>query len=98
MALRKIDLMHNLFGKVEQLKCRDCSNLITGRYHDKTLRKCKVYGLTHSEASDWALKYSACGLFNKEYNGPEIIKRLRSHSRRQHEDVSPLEGQMEMEV
>ena len=52
MAMRKIALMHRLFGVCEGHACRECSNLVNGRYHDRILTKCNVYGLTHSEASD----------------------------------------------
>lgn len=96
MNLRKIDLMHQLYGKAEPHKCRDCSNLVTGRYHDKTLRKCRVYGLTHSEASDWAMKYTACRMFNKEYTGQPIINLVKHNSSRTKVE-EPLDGQIEME-
>ena len=77
-AIRKIDLMHRQFGKDETHHlCGECNNLIQGRYHDKTYRKCKVYGMTHSEASDWAKSWSACGCYNKEYNGRPIIELVR---------------------
>ena len=96
MNLRKIDLMHHLYGKAEPHKCRDCSNLITGGYHDKTFRKCKVYGLTRSEASDWAVKYTACRMINKEYTGRPIIELVKHNSSRSMAEV-PLDGQIKME-
>lgn len=99
MALRKIDLMHRQFGKCEDHTCRECSNLVEGRYHDKTLRKCKVYGLTHSEASDWAKRWIACGMFNKEYTGGPIIELVRRSNPRPPAAVEePLDGQMMLEV
>lgn len=54
MALRKLALMHRFFGVLDGHTCRECSNFIKGKYHDKVLCKCKVYGITHSEATDWA--------------------------------------------
>ena len=54
MALRKLALMHRFFGVLDGHTCRECSNFIKGKYHDKVLCKCKVYGLTHSKATDWA--------------------------------------------
>ena len=52
-CVRKIELMHRLFGKAGGMHiCKECTNFVRGRYHTKTLQKCKVYGLTHSEASD----------------------------------------------
>lgn len=31
-------------------------------------------GITHSESSDWAQKWQACGLFNQPYNGKPAIE------------------------
>lgn len=99
MAVRKIELMHWYFGKAVGHKCKECSNLITGQYHDMTLRKCAVYGLTHSEASDWALKYDACGMFNKKWNGHPIIRLVKGGSSAEAKAIidEPLEGQMTFE-
>ena len=91
---RKIDEMHRRFGIVSDKRCEDCSNLIKGRYHGMMLRKCTVYGATHSEASDWRKKYVACGMFNKEWKGTEIIRTLR-HSGMPKQPEQPLEGQMD---
>ena len=92
---RKIDAMHELFGIEKDKLCEDCSNLIKGQYHGVFLRKCTVYGATHSEASDWRKKYVACGMFNKEYNGRNIITLIASKTA----DIEqPLQGQMTMEM
>lgn len=74
MNLKKIDLMHRIFGSDDAKKCGDCNHFVQGMYHDRILRKCECYGLTHSEASDWAKKWTACGLFGKEYSGNPIIR------------------------
>lgn len=89
---RKIELMHYCFGKDEKHKCRDCDNLIKQIYN-RTYYKCSVYGETDSEASDWRLKYTACGMFNKEYNGRPIIE-LRRHCGGKPEPEPELDGQM----
>ena len=90
--IRKIDLMHHLFGKAAGMHiCKECSNFAVGRYHSKFLKKCKVYGLTHSEASDWANKYEACGMFNKEYDGVPIIQYVKHNRLKQEEQI---EGQL----
>ena len=91
MALRKIDLMHQLFGPGEGT-CANCSNYVSGRYHDRILRKCKVYGWTHSEASDWKKSNVACGMKNKAWNGNNVISMARQV--RQEEDVLP--GQLSL--
>lgn len=99
MALRKIDLMHRQFGKCEGHACRECNNLVEGRYHDKILRKCKVYGMTHSEASDWTQRWQACGQFNNPWEGKPIMQLVRQ-TRKDREEAqnTPLEGQISMEV
>lgn len=77
MAIRKIELMHREFGFSPGNKCRTCDNFIHGRYHTKMLSKCAVYGLTHSEASDWSGRYDACGMYNRVWNGNPIIRLVR---------------------
>lgn len=98
MAIRKIALMHKLFGKRYGHACRECSNLVKGRYHDRILTKCKVYGLTHSEASDWAGKWQACGMFNQPWGKQPVIKEVRPERKQKEADNTPLEGQMSLEV
>ena len=71
---KKNDLMRQQFGACEGHVCKECSNFTTGRYMGMILRKCQVYGLTHSQASDWAGRWPACGMFNKEYTGRPIIE------------------------
>lgn len=63
MTAKKIDAMHARFGTSEGT-CKDCHHLISGRYHDRILHKCEAYGLTHSESTDWRLRWVACGLKN----------------------------------
>lgn len=94
MAVRKINLMHQMFGTAAG-KCGDCEHLVEGRYNDRMLRKCEVYGLTHSEASDWAKRWNACGLFNKETNHKNVM-RLVGAERVQSKE--PLEEQIGLEV
>lgn len=94
MAVRKIDLMHQMFGTADG-KCGECDHLIEGRYHDRMLRKCEVYGLTHSEASDWAKRWKACGLFNKETNHKNVIRLVRAE---RVQLTGQLEGQIRLEA
>ena len=92
---RKIDLMHRQFGKYSSKGlhiCGECSNFIRYRYHDKLYRKCTVYGVTSSEASDWARKYEACGMFNQEYNGNPIIELVKHNASPEPEPL--LDGQI----
>ena len=93
-TIRKINLMYWLFGKAGGVHtCKECSNFVQARYHTKTLRKCKVYGLTHSEASDWAQRYEACGMFDKEWHGNDIITLVRRGGVQPKEE-QPIDGQI----
>ena len=98
MALRKIALMYKLFGKCYGHTCRECSNLLKGRYHDCILTKCKVYGLTHSEASDWAGRWQACGMFNRTWDKQPVIREVVPERKQKEADNTPLEGQISLEV
>lgn len=92
MALRKLALMHQQFGRCDGHICGECSNLISGRYRGRILRKCRVYGMTHSEASDWAKRWMACGIFNGTYTGRPIIELVKPGN----EGGEPLENQISM--
>lgn len=91
---RKIEAMHSAFGIDTTHKCKECCNFVQDRYHNKTLRKCLAYGLTHSAASDWAGRNTACGLFGKSFEaaGSVPMIELLKHSKRER-DNTPLAGQ-----
>ena len=94
--LRKIELMYSFFGiGKEKRQCKECSHFHRYIYRDKYYRKCDVYGETNSEASDWAGKYKACGMFNKEYSGEAMMNYVkRSCNEKMPEE--PIEGQIMM--
>ena len=96
-SLRKIELMYHVFGKIEGHTCGECSNFVSGCYRGRSLRKCYVYGMTHSEASDWARRYTACGQLNREYHGNSIINLVRHNSSPTKEPEQPLAGQISLE-
>ena len=66
MVKRKIAAMRAEYGSAAGF-CRDCRNFVSVRYHDRILRKCAAYGITHSEASDWAGRWLACGLYGVDF-------------------------------
>ena len=90
--LRKIERMHQLFGVCEEHKCKECCHFKKEKFHDKNYRKCLIYGDSHSQSTDWVGKYTACGLYNKPYEGDVEIYTIRD-TQRQNE---PLEGQMSL--
>lgn len=99
MALKKIDLMHKFFGICEGHTCGECSNLVEKPYNGRVYRKCRLYGETTSEASDWAKRYLACGKFNTPYHGRHIIELVTTaRTNREEAQRIELEGQMKLEV
>lgn len=92
---RKIYAMHDRYGVLPDKRCEDCDNLLKGDYHGLRLRKCTVYGATHSEATDWRKKYVACGMYNKQYDGTPIIEILKRAKR--NIDTIPIDGQIRLE-
>lgn len=98
MFVRKIELMHQLFG-VGEGRCCECSHFVEGQYMSKNLKKCEIYGLTHSEATDWAKRWTACGLKNKETPHQDIIRTVRAENKKDAvAEQYTLDGQIEMEV
>ena len=90
-TLKKIDAMHKQFGKVDEKRCGDCCNLIVREYGNRYF-KCSVYGMSHSTSTDWAKKWTACGMFNKEREpGNHRALSLRVL------DNEPMNGQLEIE-
>ena len=93
MSLRKIDLMHHLFGELPDRKCKDCNHLISHQQSRKWY-KCEIYGDTSSEASDWRLKYTACGMIdNPDYSGNPVMNLWRIYNKKPDEQI---EGQVSL--
>lgn len=88
---KKIDRMYQYFGHGEG-KCGDCSNLCTYTA-SRTWYKCKVYGESNSEATDWAKKWQACGMKNKDPTGITPIVKLRESRKKEDEQC---EGQISL--
>lgn len=96
MAIRKIQLMHKMFGRKNEEHCKDCKNFGRALVGDKKLvRKCIIYGITGSEASDWCASYPACGLFNQDYAGRNVIGFVRAE-RAKKLDNEPIDGQIDI--
>lgn len=98
MALRKIALMHRVFGVSDGHTCRECCNFVNGKYHDRTLCKCRVYGMSPSEASDWAGRWQACGAFNREIRmGADMMEVVPGVKQKEFGKFQ-IDGQIGMEV
>lgn len=83
--------MHILFGTADG-KCGDCKHFVQGRYRDLNLKKCEIYGLTHSEASDWAKRWQACGCYNKDVPNRNVIRLVRSSAEKESIQVDGQQG------
>ena len=86
----KIDSMHLTYGAKEGCRCGDCCNLVSLQ-HSRICYKCLAYGMTGSRASDWRMKWVACGLYNKDISVPPTI-----HSATEDKKEEPMEGQIDI--
>lgn len=93
--LKKIELMYKLFGAVKNHKCVECSNLEAHQKSGTATKKCRVYGITNSEATDWKNKYQSCGQFNKTYTGVPIIEK-KKHLPHDTDIEQPMPGQLDL--
>lgn len=90
--LRKNELMYSLFGKQPGHTCQKCCNLVKIQAGRRVVRKCKCYGLSASQATDWSKRFEACGIFGKKdaCEGPLFIPELEGLQ------SLPPDGQMAM--
>ena len=95
MTERKIFAMHKRFGTCGVFRCKDCDHLIGGKYHDKQLYKCELYGLTHSEATDWRLSYQACGMYNMPQDMDRWVPMIEQIRHAPKGQEPPIEGQID---
>lgn len=66
-------------------------------YHDKVLCKCRVYGLTHSKATDWAGRWMACGAFNRAISRKPLVREVVPERKRKEAGNTPIDGQISLE-
>ena len=79
---RKHDAMYAEYGKDHTHTCKQCSNCVY-KIRDKRYYKCLRYGDSASEATDWAIGKTACGMFDVSLAPGEypMIKRLKRHEK-----------------
>lgn len=92
MADLKITAMHREYGKNTAHRCADCPNLCIHATTSHTRYKCMAYGASASAATDWAKRWTACGLCGKPLPADHVplIKRLT----RTKQQENPIDGQM----
>lgn len=90
---RKWERMQKKFGLSRAGTCRDCAHFVHYKSCGKTYSKCKIYGISASEATDWKGSAKACGLYpGKPYNGGAIVREIE-RSRKKQENI---EGQQSL--
>ena len=101
-GVRKQHAMYHLFGTCEGKRCKDCPHLIRSVW-DKTYYKCECYGESHSDATDWAKGWDACGLIEGDHwlmytidAKYGCVMNMLKHEPRGHEFLE-CEGQIRME-
>lgn len=92
MADRKIAAMHRKYGKDCAHKCVNCQNFRIYATKSRMLYKCMAYGVSASAATDWAKRWTACGLYGKTLaiDCVPLIRRLTNTKRQE----KPIDGQM----
>ena len=96
MADRKLAAMHKEYGKAHGYKCGDCPHLTRSGTRPGVMHyKCKAYGISSSEATDWACSWPACGLHDLpvDKGHTPLLERLKRAKR---PDNEPIPGQIDM--
>ena len=95
MKDRKIEAMYGLYGKDPLHHCGSCHHLF---YHAGSKRwyKCRLYGISSVEATDWRVGNIACGMWGKPapHGHIPVIERLK-HEKRERPSEQ-LNGQLDM--
>lgn len=65
---KRIGSMHRKFGTTPDQRCGACTHLVR-REMAGTYFKCSLYGDTHGPATDWRLRWPACGRFVHNNDG-----------------------------
>ena len=92
-TMRKIDAMHHFYGYGVG-RCEDCPHFVK-KLFDNAYYKCRVYGNSNSEATDWRKGYTACGLIDKPF--PENDVRVFYTIIATAEQEKPIDGQITMD-
>lgn len=99
MEKRKpIELMLSRYGEGPQSHtCKECCNFISYCAGARTIFKCKAYGITCSNRSDWAKRWISCGLFGRQVSGQAVSDVVKRAFYRHGTAQDQIEGQTEME-
>lgn len=61
---QRLERMHLLYGRIDDKQCGACAHFVSHSYAN-TYHKCRLYGVSHGPATDWRVRYVACGKFEQ---------------------------------
>ena len=90
----RIAAMQTIYGITPGQKCASCNNLFSRRTK-RVYHKCRLYGVSFSEATDWRVSNTACGMWGKD--GSRLIPLLEQLKRLSRPVIEqPIKGQLDM--
>lgn len=90
--MRKISKMYQWSGGTDYRNvCKWCCNLVKAKRNQRTVHKCRIYGITDTPETDWQPQHIACKAFNMDYRGLPVIQGGRRESK-----AEEIEGQMSL--
>ena len=98
----KTGTMRSMFGPDPDGEiCKSCEHLVYLQY-SKRYYKCRAYGTSSCESTDWGCTWPACGLFTYDESVPLPpgfipVVESRKHAPRPKEKEPELPGQIDME-
>jgi hypothetical protein len=97
-AKKKIYAMYELYGSSAdpEAACRTCGNLVTIK-GNRTFYKCRCYGESASEATDWRCSWHACGLYNVPYIMQHTVFETISRPGRKKKETE-IYGQLSLDI
>lgn len=91
--MRKISAMYEWSGGTDyRHTCYECNNCSKIKKGSRSVFKCRVYGNTDSDASDWKASYIACRHFDKPVPAVPVIRITKRE-----QDAQEIEGQLNIE-
>lgn len=92
---RKEEAMHEVYGYGPGTcgMCQHFARISAGNHTN--LFKCRAYGYTNSEATDWKKSSLACGLIDKPIDGLTPLIEVLKHESKKNTNA-PVQGQIDM--
>lgn len=95
---KPIEIMHRLYGAYDAKTCGECCHLECYQY-SRRYYKCTVYGVSCSQSTDWAMRWKACGLLNKDVQNQRPVKDWWRSNNRAIKPLPPqIDGQIEFDL